>query len=337
MKIGLCILVLMINAWVSVSWARSVDDLQILSYTTGVKLDAALVRPHVLAEPQWSPVLRAAVIRLEKQLGGAEGCTRRDVLAFHGGRFLASTWVCEVNQVFAMHRLSQGRLTPILRLQDDRVSMVEPSGLDVFPDHVPAVFVDVGSGGSGYDGYAQHVFRIESHGVKEVTPDLRTPWVDVVDGRLMAMSSDDRWASFVIGCGQCGPFVPVVQEWRDGAFRTACKTWPKLILDRLDAQDRFIALAEQENFPLRVMDERLKKALLLLQLGRGAEGGALFDEVMTRLRNEQKQELVAQDPRFQRAFTDHVAAAAKNTAAQCPLSESRSMGASPGLTGQVDR
>jgi len=36
----------------------------------------------------------------------------------------------------------------------------------------------------------------QSNSIKEVTPSLRTPRVDIADGSLVAVSADDRWGNF---------------------------------------------------------------------------------------------------------------------------------------------
>lgn len=322
----------------SLAWARSPDDLGVLGYTTGTEADMLRPRPHVLEETRWPSHLSTALHAVEKILADQDNCSRRKAMAFHGGRFLASDWACDDGQLFIMYRLSNGRLKPLVTIKDFRVALVEPSGMDVFPDHVPAVFIDVGSGGTGFEGYGQRVFRIETSGVRDVTPALRTAWVDLVDGRLIAMSSDDRWANFFRGCGQCPPFVPVVQEWRGGAFRMACKRLPALIDDHMAAYERMAVEAENEDQQLNIVEARLNKTLLLLQAGRGAEGLAEFEAVTARLqRNVDPQIVDFWQFLIRSPFTEVVARAALPSAAQCPLSATPAAGFSPGLEARAQR
>ncbi|MBI2241139.1 MAG: hypothetical protein HYU59_10100 [Magnetospirillum gryphiswaldense] len=322
----------------SLGWARSPDDLLVLGYTTGTEADMSLPRPHVLAETLWPRSLLTAFHDVEKTLGTQDNCSRRKAMAFHGGRFLASDWACDDGQLFILYRLSNGRLKPLVTVKDFHVALVEPSGMDVFPDHVPAVFVDVGSGGSGFEGYGQQVFRIEAGGVRDVTPAWRTVWVDLVDGRLVAMSSDDRWANFFRGCGQCPPFIPIVQEWRGGAFRMACKRLPALIDERAADYERMAVDEENRVQQLNIVEARLNKTLLLLQAGRGVEGLAEFEAVTALLqRNIDPQIVDFWQFLIRSTFTDVVARAALPSAAQCPLSATPAAGYSPGLEARAQR
>lgn len=151
----------------------------------------------------------------------------------------------------------------------DFINIVEPSGEDVFPDHVPALFVDGSSLSSGFYNYAQHIIRLGDT-VQEVTPPLRTAWAEYDHGKLLAMSSDDSWGNFFLSCGQCGPLVPVISEWRDGAFHPACKDHQVLIRKRLASFRRDLR-HDQGNGPYYDADNLLNQTLLLLQLGRTDE------------------------------------------------------------------
>lgn len=319
--------------------ARSPQEMQYLGETTGTEISESRSRPHALPPSQWPEELRDALKAFEIE-AGRTGCTRRNALAvLRNGAFnvLASTWRCQSGQLFTLHRLKNGKLDLVRRLQESYVTLVEPSGMDAFPDHAPALFVDVGSGGSGYEGYGQHVFRVEANGVKEVTPALRTPWVDMVDGSLVAVSSDDRWGNFFRTCGQCGPHLPVLQEWRDGAFRAACKSHPALIEQRIALEDEVAAKAESEGNELGAIESRLEKALLLLQMGRGGEGRAEYESILARLERSHDPKIRANWLKaVQDAFTDVVAQAADPTDAQCPLTDAKGPGGHPGAKARAD-
>lgn len=319
--------------------ARSPQEMQYLGETTGAEISESRSRPHALLPSQWPEELRNALKAFEGE-AGRSGCVLRNALAIQrDGAFsvLASTWGCQSGQLFTLHRLRNGKLDLVRRLHESSVTLVEPSGMDVFPDRVPALFVDVGSGGSGYEGYGQHVFRVEATGIKEVTPALRTPWVDVVDGSLVAVSSDDRWGNFFRTCGQCGPHLPVIQEWRDGAFRPACKSRPVLIERRIVLEDEVAAKAESEGDELGVVESRLGKALLFLQMGRGGEGRAAYEDVLARLQHSHDPKIGAKWLKaVQDAFTDVVAQAAKPTDAQCPLTDAKGAGGHPGAKARAD-
>ena len=319
--------------------ARSPQEMQYLGETTGTEISESLSRPHALLPSQWPEELRNALKAFEGE-ARRNGCVLRNALAVQrdgGFSVLASTWGCQSGQLFTLHRLRNGKLDLVRRLQEVSVTLVEPSGMDVFPDHVPALFVDVGSGGSGTEGYGQHVFRVEANGIKEVTPALRTPWADMVDGSLVAVSSDDRWGNFFRTCGQCGPHLPVIQEWRDGAFRPACKSRPALIERRIALEDEAAAKAESEGNELGAIESRLGKALLLLQMGRAGEGRAAYEDVLARLEHSHDPKIGATWLKtVQDAFTDVVAQAANPTDAQCPLTDAKGAGGHPGAKARAD-
>lgn len=171
-----------------------------------------------------------------------------------------------------------------IEIQAPCIKIVEPSGEDVFPDHVPALFVDELSLGSGFEGYTQHIIRLGDT-VAEVAPPLRTAWAEYDHGKLLAMSSDDSWGNFFLTCGQCGPLVPVISEWRDGAFHSACKDHQVLIRKRLASFRRDLR-HDQGNGSYYYADNLLNQTLLLLQLGRTSEARKTYQVLQRLMRTE---------------------------------------------------
>ncbi|MGE5505269.1 MAG: hypothetical protein ACM31L_12665 [Actinomycetota bacterium] len=113
-------------------------------------------------------------------------------------------------------------------IREEYLHIVEPSGLDIHGDGVPTVFVDVGSGGSGAEGYGVSVLKLGER-VEDITPKTARPILVADldgDGSFEIVGSDDRWANLVRSCGQCGPHIPVVNRWDGRRYVPACRDFP---------------------------------------------------------------------------------------------------------------
>lgn len=218
------------------------------------------------------------------------------------------------------------------------MTIVAPSGHDVFADGSAALFVDEGSGGSGYDGYSQHIFRLDQ-GVEEISLPFRTAWADMVDGRLVAMSSDDRWAGYFFGCGQCGPHIPVVSVWEKDRFVPACRQYSGFIESRLRdflaEVDRRFREKESGDF---IADAILNAALLHLQAGHGSVGRKWLDNLEEAIKRGVGNG-VLNESRLQHFREDFRAIGSEAAASreECPLSSSgRPVGRHPGTDDRND-
>ena len=274
------------------AWARSEEEHHYLGETTGTKVAAWAALPQTLGKSQLSeeqiraltPVLRDKDKRgykIESLLVFQQDGVPTYVVASWGNHHLDG-------------KLTIDRITPqngLERLITEEGAMykiAEPSGQDVFPDHVPALFIDEASGGSGHEGYTQHLYRLDKE-VVEVTPPLRTPWIEQREGELMAMSSDDRWGNYFLTCGQCGPLIPVISVWKDGAFHPDCRQHPALIRKMIAADlaraKKELAAGDEAPSPLYAADALLSVTLLHLQLGEVRQAKQTSGRLLTLVRS----------------------------------------------------
>lgn len=263
--------------------ARPRKDLQYLGENTGdaVVLDRA--RPFAYGtgtEPAWLP---AALTHLKNKQ--PPGTKLEQHLLFHNGKtptFLAAVWKGD-NRHFALYQIrsvSPFRVKVVQSLQDEYMKLVEPSGMNSFGDGVAApLFVEQGSGGSGFDGYRLFVFRLDKTAT-DVSPPLRPVWAEDLDGDGIAEigASDDRWGSFFHGCGQCGPLVMVVHRWRHGQYVPACRDFPDLLAARIDLMrigpDKVLSDAWEVGYIL------VSQALDHLQMGNAALAQARYQDAL---------------------------------------------------------
>lgn len=329
--------------------ARSQEELQYLGETSGTATVASVAKRHTIPDaalPQW---LRSALAKQSGTLYGA-ACERRQNLVFQRNEipaFVATAWSCgdDYRGLLTIHRVLRGNgLRLEVRGEGGKFTIVEPSGSVVLPNDAISLFVDEASGGSGYEGYQQHIFRLADT-VEDITPPLRTIWAETIDGTLQVMSSDDRWANFFSGCGQCGPLIPVISAWKDGHFSPACRQHPVVIETRLRNYTQYAAEAEARGeFALKVAEYRLNVALLLLQLGRGAEGRAAYENTLAWLRLKSAERGAEADwprrdwpKRIEEALGTTIAEASLLSDEQCPLTAAHGNGGHPGYKERVDR
>lgn len=328
--------------------ARSQEELQYLGETSGTATGSLVAKRHTIADdalPQWlKSTLDKQAVTLHET-----ACKRRQNLVFQqNGKpsFVAATWSCgdDYRGYLTIHRVSGGnRLNLVSSREGGKFTIVEPSGSESLSTDTAMLFVDEASGGSGYEGYQQHIFQLTST-VKEVTPPLRTVWAESLEGKLLVMSSDDRWANFFSGCGQCGPLIPVISVWKDEKFGPACRQYPGVIEARLRDYSQYATDAEAKGAPpLQVAEYKLNVALLLLQLGRGAEGLAAYESTLAWLQQKSMETsnaigrpLSDWPNRIENALGTTIAKASQLTEQQCPLTAAHSNDSHPGYKARVD-
>lgn len=328
--------------------ARDPEELQYLGETSGSAIRALVVKRQGVADealPQW---LKSTLAEQTATLHDTP-CQRRQNLVFQQSEkmaFVATTWSCgdDYRGYLTIHRISDGSLPTLESSREGgKFTIVEPSGSDVLHNDAAVLFVDEASGGSGYEGYRQHIFRLAQK-VEDVTPPLRTVWAESIEGKLLVMSSDDRWANFFSGCGQCGPLIPVISVWKDGRFGPACRQYPALIEARLRDFSQYAGDAVAKGAPpLQVAEYKLNIALLLLQLGRGEEGRAAYESTLAWL--QQKRERIGMEAdrprrdwskRLEDVLGPTIAEASQLTDQQCPLTAAHGSDNHPGYKARVD-
>lgn len=328
--------------------ARDPEEFQYLGETSGTAIRTSVATRQTVADESLPPWLKSALAEQIVTLHDTP-CQRRQNLVFQqSGRptFVATTWSCgDVYRGYlTIHRVSDGNRLSLESSRDGgKFTIVEPSGSEVLPNDAAALFVDEASGGSGYEGYRQHIFRLASK-VEDVTPPLRTVWAENIEGKLLVMSSDDRWANFFSGCGQCGPLIPVISVWKDGHLGPACRQYPSLIEARLRDFSQYAAAAEAKGAPpLQVAEYKLNIALLLLQLGRGAEGRAAYESTLVWLQQKGAETGMEADrsrrdwsKRLEDALGPTIAEASQLTDQQCPLTAAHGSDNHPGYKARVD-
>ncbi|WP_370155180.1 hypothetical protein [Ferrovibrio sp.] len=192
--------------------------------------------------------------------------------------------------VFEIHDVAiaaDGTVAPAKRLsaEDWLVRIVEPSGGDPFGTGRPLLFVEFGSGGSGYAGYELSVLALGAE-IDEITPrDSGRPILAADlqrDGRFALVSSNDRWGNYFRGCGQCGPLVPVVSVWREGGLAEACRDFQAYYEARMDFSYRAMRSGRERGSIEDFLWNRAELVLNLLQAGRLEEAayeyGLMIDE-----------------------------------------------------------
>lgn len=318
--------------------ARDLRELLSLGQNTGIRVDAAVPRPGAYSQAEEPPWLMKALTRQHpKRHAPAQRLVFR-----RAGKptYAAAVWTGEwpANSKFVLYRIaaaSQPHLQPVLELAEHRLAIVEPSGQDVHGDRTPVLFLEQGSGGSGYEGYRLHIFRLEDE-VRDVTPPLRTVWAEDIDGDgvVEVASSDDRWANFFHGCGQCGPLIPVISMWRDGAYRPACRDKPEFIAESIAILKKWLQEPEQMllgEFEATAWEEI---ALLHLQAGHSAEAKAVHEEflgLLSRARGEAQTESRAKtlaiiEARARQGISPVIDKGETFATAQCPLLEAEGGG-----------
>jgi len=230
--------------------ARDRKSLQYLGETGGDEIPLDDMQHRALAysaseRPQW---LNRILAKLQARRGpGAE--LAQMVLFRQNGKptYLVLGWrndnsSDDPNNVVEIHRVhvvSQRKvlLHKLWQAGEFSVRIVEPTGHDVYGNGLPAVFIEVGSGGSGYSGYELLVLRL-GRTLSSLTPtEYRVRPIIAADlledGRHALVASDDRWAQYFYGCGQCGPFIPAVFVWRYGRYKPACRDFRRYFQERI--------------------------------------------------------------------------------------------------------
>lgn len=274
---------------------RSPEQRQHLGETTGTPVDTSI--PRALAygaddEPPWvAPVL--GKLTTNRPAGYA---VVQHLLFRRQGTptFLAVIWQSDslFDRKFALYRIdgtTPPRLKIVRELDDAFYEMVEPSGQDIHGDGVAPLFLEQGSGGTSLYGYRLHALKL-ARSPKNISPSLRPIMVEDLDGdgTWEIVASDDRWANFFFPCGQCGPLVPVVYVWRDGAYRMACDRYRPLVRDRIAL---FAEPPDFDGWPPRDQARLdMERALLYLQAGDAAAAQGLYRRTVERLRLDESED-----------------------------------------------
>ena len=257
-------------------------------------------------EPAWlDRILRLLAKRKNLRL-------EQHMLFRRNGRptFLALVWTSKTSfgsaygSVFDLHKVrvvsdNDVRLKFVRTYRDELVSIERLSGHDLAGDGVPFLFINHGSGGSGYFGYGMRVYKLTRNSV-DVTPDWAGRTEKVVplpgDEKVALVVSDDRWANFFSGCGQCGPFFDVVMVWTRKGFAPDCQDHPKHYEETMRRIEEYRAeraqKRQQDPGPFGsvesltdFLDNEISLAFNLIQMGRIEEGRARYETALTEARN----------------------------------------------------
>ncbi len=263
---------------VSVSAAtRTEQEQEYLGDITGVHTPSWAKRVHTLSHAE-IPADRADVAHPSPPHDGDQ--LKQIIVYQRKGQpsYVVAAWRGNYGGLVSIDKVTkEGKLERAASLGDgEMVAIVDPSGQDVFPDHVPALFLDDASLGSSYQGYRHHILRLGDK-VEDVTPPLRTLWADLHKGTLTAMSSDDRWGHFFLPCGQCGPLVPVISEWRDGRFHPVCNKYQEFLHAHLKLARK--QASKTDDVIYNTADALLNATLLQLQLGQPKQARVSYQKL----------------------------------------------------------
>ena len=184
-------------------------------------------------------------------------------------------------ELYQVHVISERnvRLTFRREYKDTILNMVEPTGHDINSDGTATIFLEYGSGGSGYRGYGLKVFRLARASV-DVTPDPAFRPVAAADldgdGTFEVIASHDRWGQSFQTCGSCGYFVPVIFSWKDGAYLQSCRNYSAYYDRRVQFFKDIIKKYPDENLT-EFLEPRIDIYLTLLQLARFSEARDQFE------------------------------------------------------------
>jgi len=330
--------------------AQVKETYQDLGQVGGNAVDVNVDRPLAYSRKQEPAWVAAAVKDALRQIKVTRRGEVQHMLFKYKGKpgFLAVTWQGGLFEgAFGLFRVTPGKpkpkLTILSNLHSGWYSILEPSGMDVYPDHLAPLFVKIAKGGSSWLGYGMMIARLGEH-AEDVTPPLRTVWAGDVegDGVVQVLSSDDRWGNFFRGCGQCGPLFPVVWLWRGDAYGPACRERPRAIQERLQWYEDNVGTFDPKTELLVIVESRIQAAMLLLQLGEPEQARSRYAQALTLLRTaagaggakagEWQEWLASVEESFGPAIEQ--AAAAKDS--PCPLLAVKSRGAHPGAVKRSD-
>lgn len=129
------------------------------------------------------------------------------------------------------------RLVLVQSVTADILRMEAPTGLGIFGDGVPAVFLGFIGDQDRQSGL--RVFRLLGRVADEVTPIrggamMELPIRGASSGRKL-VGYDRRWASLSMACDNCDIRIPIVFEWGNGGYAPACRYSPSIYQERLAA------------------------------------------------------------------------------------------------------
>lgn len=192
--------------------------------------------------------------RIVDKLHQSKGPTARlmDHRLFHDPSrrptFLALIWFQGDGYAFELYRVKvhspvDVRLHFLREVKSHYVAMAEPTGLGVFGDSVPAIFLTYSEGGNMLINEGMRIFRLTRSSV-EITPlpdgtMIYTPRELGKDGPDLWVA-DWRWGWYFLGCGGCGTFIYMPLVWEKDRYLVACDRWPNVYDDRIENGRRYL-------------------------------------------------------------------------------------------------
>ncbi|MBY0431134.1 MAG: hypothetical protein K2Q10_08050 [Rhodospirillales bacterium] len=296
-----------------------------------LKVNARDTRPLLVPLRQRPAWLKQAVKALAKEKKGTRLAVKTTVM-LRGGQgpgWLAVIWGGKgVSPLLEIHKLGKDRLERVLTEPGDVLRFVEPTGQDVDGDGIPKLFVAQTHPGNAAIGQGLRIFKL-GETAREVTPQAEGRLVRAVqtarlDGVTVVIASDDEWYNFFASCGECGPFIPLVYRWRDGAYVPACRDVPAYF-------DKHVRWLEdslpRENSAAGRLETHMEQALTYLQAGWWQAGQRVFAETLTlvaagRLVPEDRANLAGKWAEAMRNdIGPAVSQASAHAASACPLLE----------------
>ncbi len=188
-----------------------------------------------------------------------------------------------LERLLVLHRLSDDgvavRAEKLIQATDEHIRIVEPSGSDPFDEGVGLLFLDFGSGGSDASGYQMAILRLDDQ-LSDATPSGygRVVLADYLppQGQFAVVAADDRWRGYGLGCGQCGPIVPVVLVRRQGQYEEACAAFPAYYQTRIGFSQERVSDGSERRSLGDFFDNQVKLILYYAQIGRLVEAQAHY-------------------------------------------------------------
>jgi hypothetical protein len=286
-------------------------------------------------EPAW---MRRILDKLQRSKGSAAKLVNRQLFHDMGRRptFLALIWFQGDEHIFELYSVKvhspiDVRLHFLREVKSWYLAMAQPTGLDVFGDGVPAIFLTYSEGGNMLINEGTRIFRLTGSSV-EITPIpdgtmIYTPRERDEDGPDLWVG-DWRWGWYFLGCGGCGTFIYMPLIWEKDRYVAACDRWRGDYDDKVEINRRY--LTEHPDIPLMgFFFINIDSVLNLAEAGRVDEAQRLlattFEEARRRpAPSDQVNELLggSLEGEIERIQTDIgpvLDAAAKAEGYACPL------------------
>jgi hypothetical protein len=209
-------------------------------------------------EPAWVSRVLAA-LRAGRGAIPGKGDTRRleERILFRDPdgtpNFLALLWrwPLEVHDtdVFELYRVTARApddvsVQLVRKVESLKLWMTGATGLDVFGDGIPAIFLAYDDGGNMIINRGMMVFRLTQDSV-DVTPFGDGAIVKLPEEKNGVkpdlMGYDHRWTQFFAGCGTCGMLFHLPLMWQDGRYLPACRSFPAYYEDEIASEREYLA------------------------------------------------------------------------------------------------